>query len=488
MKDIVKEFNGVRVLDKVSFSLQRGSVHALIGENGAGKSTLMKILNGIYTKTEGEIFINGEKVSFLEPNDAKKHGIAMIHQEMSAFPELSVSANMFMGRELMNGLVINEKLMDSAARKVFAEFGFDIDPKKKIKDLSNAEVQLVEIAKAVSTDADIIIMDEPTSSLTESEVEKLYKTIGGLRSKKKSVIYISHKLDEIFTICDTITVLRDGALIGTDAAENFTKEKLISMMVGRTLEQQFYKTEHVFGETMLEVCKLADADGKFSDISFNVRKGEILGIAGLVGAGRTEVVETVFGLRKRLCGEIKINGKTVDIRCPRDAIENGIAFVSEDRKLVGLNLIAGIKDNITMANLEEYCRMGVINMTKEKTVADEYMAKLSIKATNRDMQLLNLSGGNQQKVVLARWMSISPQILIVDEPTRGIDVGAKAEIYRLIDRFAAEGNSVVMVSSEMQEILGMSDRIVVLHEGEFTAEFERREATQEKILAAASGV
>lgn len=487
MRGIVKEFSGVRVLNGVSFRLRRGSVHALMGENGAGKSTLMKILCGMYPATQGEIMIDGKTVKISSPIDAKRLGIAMIHQELSAFHELSVAANMFMNREYKRGFLLDDKRMNQAAAEILADLNISIDPKLKMNRLSVAEMQLVEIAKAVSTDADIIIMDEPTSALTEAEVANLYKTVRDLRSRGKAIVYISHKIEEIFAIADEITVLRDGDFVAHDTIEAFDHDKLISLMVGRTLNQQFHKTHHSFGDVLLKVEDMSRS-GKFSSVSFEVRAGEVLGISGLIGAGRTEVVETVFGLDRADSGDVYIAGEKVNIRSPRDAISHGLALVSEDRKNVGLNLVGSVKENITMANLEKYCRFGVIKSREEKKAGDGLMDMLSVKAHSRDTLVSALSGGNQQKVILARWMSTNPKVLILDEPTKGIDVGAKAEIYKLIDEFTAQGGCVIMVSSEMPEILGMSDRIAVMHEGELVAVFDRDEATQEKLLSAAAGL
>ena len=487
MRGIVKEFSGVRVLNGVSFRLRRGSVHALMGENGAGKSTLMKILCGMYPATQGEIMIDGKTVKISSPIDAKRLGIAMIHQELSAFHELTVAANMFMNREYKRGFLLDDKRMNQAAAEILADLNISIDPKLKMNRLSVAEMQLVEIAKAVSTDADIIIMDEPTSALTEAEVANLYKTVRDLRSRGKAIVYISHKIEEIFAIADEITVLRDGDFVSHDTIEAFDHDKLISLMVGRTLNQQFHKTHHSFGDVLLKVEGMSRS-GKFSSVSFEVRAGEVLGISGLIGAGRTEVVETVFGLDRADSGDVYIAGEKVNIRSPRDAISHGLALVSEDRKNVGLNLVGSVKENITMANLEKYCRFGVIKFREEKKAGDGLMDMLSVKAHSRDTLVSALSGGNQQKVILARWMSTNPKVLILDEPTKGIDVGAKAEIYKLSDEFTAQGGCVIMVSSEMPEILGMSDRIAVMHEGELVAVFDRDEATQEKLLSAAAGL
>ena len=487
MSGIVKEFSGVRVLDGVDFRLRRGSVHALMGENGAGKSTLMNILCGIFPATAGEILLNGEKVEIHSPLDAKRHGIAMIHQELTAFHELTVAANMFMNREYKRFMLLDEARMNRKTSEIFADLNISIDPRVRMNRLSVAEMQLVEIAKAVSTDADIIIMDEPTSALTEAEVANLYKTVRDLKSRGKAIVYISHKLEEVFTIADEVTVLRDGSFVAHDTIDAFDHDKLISLMVGRTLDQQFHKTKHETGKVLLKVENL-NRKGKFRDVSFEVRAGEVLGFAGLIGAGRTEVVETIFGLERADGGEIYVDGDRVSIRAPRDAIRCGLALVSEDRKNVGLNLVGSVKENITMANLDRYCRLGVIKSGMEKRSSDELMTMLSVKAQNRDVLVNSLSGGNQQKVILARWMSTNPKVLILDEPTKGIDVGAKAEIYRLIDEFVAKGGCVVMVSSEMPEILGVSDRIAVMHEGDLVAVFDREEATQEKLLAAAAGL
>ena len=487
MRGIVKEFSGVRVLDGVSFRLSRGSVHALMGENGAGKSTLMKILCGIYPATEGEIFMDGKATEIHSPIDAKRLGIAMIHQELSAFHELTVAANMFMNREYKRFGLLDEARMNRAAAEILADLNINIDPRVKMRSLSVAEMQLVEIAKAVSTDAEIIIMDEPTSALTEAEVANLYDTVRDLKSRGKAIVYISHKIEEIFAIADEITVLRDGEFVSHDKIAAFDHDKLISLMVGRTLDQQFHKTKHDFGKVLLRVENLSRS-GEFKDVSFEVHAGEVLGFAGLIGAGRTEVVETVFGLQRADGGEIYVEGERVSIRSPGDAIRYGLALVSEDRKNVGLNLVGSVKENITMANLEKYCKFGVISSGSEKRACDELIEMLSVKTHSRDTLVNALSGGNQQKVILARWMSTRPKILILDEPTKGIDVGAKAEIYRLIDEFAAEGGCVIMVSSEMPEILGMSDRIAVMHEGDLVAVFDRGEATQEKLLTAAAGL
>lgn len=491
MEGIDKSFGNVKVLNDVSFELRKGTLHALMGENGAGKSTLMKILNGIYKKDTGRILLKGKEVTISNPKMAQDLGIAMIHQELTSLPDLSVAANIFLGREYLKGpgrIFVDKKEMCRQAGIALAEIKAPIDPKANIRFLSVAQAQLVEIAKAISCEADIIVMDEPTSAITSSEVENLFETIKTLKEQGKAIIYISHKMDEIFRIADEITVLRDGQKIDTRPASELNQDMLVSMMVGRELNQQFYKSQVSIGETVLQVNKFVK-EGKFKDISFELKKGEILGIAGLMGAGRTEVAEAIFGIHPPDSGDIHLNGKKYLFKAPKEAIQQGLAFVTEDRKLTGLNLVADIKENITIANLKKYCRAGqFIKKGKEKKVAEEYIKKLSIKTPSCTKLTGQLSGGNQQKVVLARWLSCNPQIMILDEPTRGIDVAAKSEIYRLMSEYVAEGNSIIMISSELPEILGMCDRVLVMHEGEITGTFLRDEVTQEGIMACAAGI
>jgi ABC-type sugar transport system ATPase subunit len=491
MKAISKSFGGGLALDNVSLYVKRGTVHALLGENGAGKSTLMKILSGIYQMDSGEILINSRPVHIGNPHEAQMHGICMIHQELSLLPDLSVSANVYLGREPISKIfhLVDRKKMTSETSAILKEIGAPVYPDTCVRELSVAEAQMVEIAKAISYDSDIIVMDEPTSAITNTEVQKLFEVIGKLKSQGKAIIYISHKMDEIFRIADEITVLRDGQMVGSNSVEELDINKLISMMVGRELDKQYAEKNNQIGEVVFEVRKLSRKH-KFNDISFSVREGEILGIAGLMGAGRTEIVETIFGMEKADSGEICINGKKADIRSPGDAIAHGMAFVPEDRKQKGLNLVGSLKENITIANLKKYCVGNqIIRGKEERVVSEEYINRLSVKPPDTDKLVGSLSGGNQQKVVLARWMSCNPNIMILDEPTRGIDVGAKAEIYRLISEYASAGKAVIMISSELPEILGMSDRIIVIHSGTITGEFKKtEEITQEAVMAHATGI
>jgi len=488
LEGISKNFPGVKALQNVSLSVHKGEVHALMGENGAGKSTLMKIIAGLYRPDAGEIFIGNEKVHIHNAREAIKLGISMIHQELMIIPNMTVAENIFLGREptIKGTSILNRRELNRSAYEIFKSIDIDINPKTLMKELSVAEAQLVEIAKAVSFNSDILIMDEPTSAITDREVEKLFKLIGELKKSGVAIIYISHKMDEIFKIADRITVLRDGQFVGSKKANELDRDMLISMMVGRQLCSIFPKFESSFGEIALEVKNLTKKK-MFYDISFNVRKGEILGISGLMGAGRTELVETIFGLRKADSGEILINGSKKYIKNPNQAIKNGIALVPEDRKLSGLNLIASINDNITLPNLNRLSTLGVIKKGEERRCTEKQITSLHIKTTSRNQAVDSLSGGNQQKVVIGKWLLCDPDVLILDEPTRGVDVGAKAEIHSIISKLAVEGKAVIMISSEMTEIIGMSDRVIVLSEGKFTGEFIREEITQEKIMLCASG-
>ncbi|ONI42815.1 D-xylose ABC transporter ATP-binding protein [Candidatus Epulonipiscium fishelsonii] len=491
MKDITKEYPGVKALKGVQFKLKKGTVHALMGENGAGKSTLMKILCGMETPNSGQIILGGNEVSIPDVRTGIKNGISMIHQELSPVLEMSVAENIFLGREIIKKISrkVDHKSMNQQAQELLKEqVGIELNPALKMKNLSVAQMQMVEIVKAISQDANIIIMDEPTSSITENEVEKLFALIRKLTSQGKSIIYISHKMEEIFQISDEITVFRDGQYIGTDLSSNLDDRALIKMMVGRELNEIYPKEEVPITDILLETSSLSK-EGKFKDISFSLRKGEILGFAGLVGAGRTELVEAIFGFKPADSGDILINNKKVNIKSPQDGIKNKIAFISEDRKQVGLNLIASIKDNITLANMKSYCIGGIaINHSCERRLSAEYAKKLNVKMSSIDMAVGKLSGGNQQKVILAKWISCDPDIIILDEPTRGIDVGAKAEIYKIMVELAREGKAIIMITSEMPEAIGMSDRIVVLSNGKMTGVFDRNEFDQEKIMLCASGV
>lgn len=488
LKNINKSFSGVKVLDNVNLTVQEGSIHALMGENGAGKSTLMKILNGIYIADEGEIFINEAKREITNAKDAQEIGIAMIHQELSVVDEMTIIENIFLGREIIksNGL-LDKKMMYRETDKLLKEYELHVKPDTYMNDLSVAQLQMIEIIKAVSKNSSIIVMDEPTSALTETEIKLLFKTIRELKKQQKSIIYISHKINEIFEICDEITVLRDGKFITTDLISNFTFERLISSMVGRELSEIYPKDNIPTEDVILEVENLS-RKGKFKDVSFSLMKGEILGFSGLVGAGRSDVIEAVFGYKPAESGKIKFEGKELSIKKPKDALDAGITFISEDRKKVGLNLLGTIRENITLSNLNDYCKYNlIIDKKKEKLVSKSSIIDFRIKSKSIEMETMYLSGGNQQKVLLAKCISCNPRIIIMDEPTRGIDVGSKAEIYKLMSDFVKHGNSIIMVSSEMPEVIGMSDRIIVMHEGKVTGLFKNGEFNQEEIMACAAG-
>jgi inositol transport system ATP-binding protein len=488
MKNITKSFPGVSALRQVSLQVAAGSVHALIGENGAGKSTLMKVLIGLYQADAGEIWFQGRKVSISGPGEALRQGISMIHQELNSIPGMTVAENVFVGREPTYPLlgIVNRAWMNRQTRACFQEIGLDIDPDTPVAALNVAERQMLEIVKAVSYNADLIIMDEPTSAITDREVDKLFGIIRTLTAKGKAVIYISHKLDELYQISDVITVLRDGQYIATRPTRELDRPALISMMVGREMGSLFAKEPVAPGPVVLEVEGLCQSD-KVRDVSFSLRQGEILGLSGLMGAGRTELVETLFGLRQASAGTIRIRGRAVTIRTPQDAIGHRMALVSEDRKRFGLNLKASVRNNVTLVNLARYCRCGVIRQGQEKQVCASQIQSFSIKTFGQDQITDTLSGGNQQKVVIAKWILNDPDIIILDEPTRGIDVAAKAEIHRIIVALAKEGKAILMISSELPEIMGMSDRVLVLHEGRLTGEFARAELDQESIMACATG-
>ncbi|MGG1396505.1 sugar ABC transporter ATP-binding protein [Bacillus salipaludis] len=483
LDNITKEFPGVKALDSIQLKIRKGSVHGLMGENGAGKSTLMKIIFGIYTPDAGTIRFKGKELKVSGPKEAVKNGISMIHQELSPVPHMTVAENIFLGREFSFGKTgwVNNKRMVEESRKLFETLNINIDPATKMKDLSIANMQMVEIATAVSYNADLIIMDEPTSAITDKEVEQLFAIIRSLQAKGVSIIYISHKMDEIFKICDELTVFRDGQYIGTKPAKEIDENTLIQMMVGREIKQVFHKEKAELGEVILSVKNLS-RKGKFHNVNFELRKGEILGIAGLMGAGRTEVIESIFGIDPPDTGEIYIKGKKVKIKNPQDAIKNKIALLTEDRKLTGAFLPLSIKENMIISNINRFLKGGYINNREVKEKCNEQVELLNIKTPHLDQLIMNLSGGNQQKVLLARWLLNDPDILILDEPTRGVDVGAKSEIHKLMSKLAQQGKAVIMISSEMPEILGMSDRIIVMHEGDKKGELGREEANQEKIL------
>jgi ABC-type sugar transport system ATPase subunit len=486
MKNISKSFPGAQVLWDVNFNIKKGEVHALMGENGAGKSTLMKILMGIYSCDKGEIILNGSPVTMKNPHEAIKHGVSMIHQELNPILDMQVFENVFIGREHRRfGFLADKRRMSDETQALFDELEIPVRATAYMRDLSVAKCQLVEIAKAISVRAQVIIMDEPTSAITESEVDILFKQISRLKAQGVSVIYISHKIAEIFRICDTITVLRDGKWISTAPAAEMSEDKLIKMMVGRDISEVYPKETVTIGETVLEAKNMC-LGRKVRNVSISVRKGEILGIAGLVGAGRSELVETIFGLNKADAGEIYINGKRRDMKNPRAAIRQKMALITEDRKMKGLVLSSDIKDNICLMRLKDFAKAGVISGKRESGAADEYIKKLRIRPTNRSHLVRNLSGGNQQKVVLAKWLLCEPEIVILDDPTRGIDVGAKRDIYLLMGELVQAGKAIVLISSEISELIGMSDRIVVMAEGVLTGELRREEFSQEKIMGYAA--
>lgn len=493
MDNITKEFPGVKALDNVQLKVKKGTVHALMGENGAGKSTLMKILIGIYTPDSGTVTFDGEELTLSNVKMALDKGISMIHQELSPVPYMTVAENIFLGREpsyRFSGWV-NSKKLKAQTRELFERLEINIDPNAKMDELSIANTQMVEIAKAISYDSKLIIMDEPTSAISEKEVKHLFKIVRSLREEGVSIIYITHKMDEISEITDEVTVLRDGQYVGTKPSSDITKDELITMMVGRELKQAFHKDvgeiEAVdVSEVVLSVKNLTRV-GKFHDVSFEVRKGEVLGLAGLMGAGRTEVLESVFGIDPYDSGEVSVKGKKTVIRSPHDAIKNGIGLLTEDRKLTGLFLPLSVQDNMITVNIDEYTKGGFLDKKSIQSDCLKQKEQLAIKTPSLNQMVEYLSGGNQQKVLIARWLLHDPDILFLDEPTRGIDVGAKSEIYHLIVDLAKKGKAIVLISSEMPELLGLSDRIVVMHEGRKMGELTREEATQEKILQLASG-
>ncbi len=485
MYDIVKEFPGVRALKGVQLKVRPGTVHTLMGENGAGKSTLMKCLIGIHPPTSGKIIYKGQEVSFKTTQEALNSGISMIHQELSPVMERSVSDNVWLGREPKKGIFTDHKKMYEDCKELFARMGLDVDPNEKMKNLTVAKMQMVEIVKAVSYNASIVIMDEPTSALTESEVEDLFKIIEDLKSKGVAIIYISHKMDEIFRISDDITIYRDGEYIATDHVENLTTDKVITMMVGREIKDMFPKVECPIGDVVLKVDNLC-AGRMVQNVSFEVRKGEILGFAGLVGAGRTETMETIFGMRTKESGTITKDGKVLEIKSPQDAIENNISLLTEDRRGNGIIGLLSVKENMCIAKLNLGKYGFPLKNSTMKSDSQEYIDKIRIKTPTMDTPIANLSGGNQQKVLVGRWLLTEPDVLIVDEPTRGIDVGAKAEIHTLISELAGMGKAIIVVSSEMPEVMGVADRIVVMHEGHVSGIINRDEFSQEGIMRLAT--
>ena len=492
MHDVVKTFPGVRALDGAQLKLRPGTVHALMGENGAGKSTLMKCMFGIYHMDEGEVIYEGEKVQIKGPLDALNRGIAMVHQELQPIPERSIGENIYVGRYPLKKMgplsVIDHDRMYEDAARVLEEVHLNFDPRAKLGSLSVSQMQLVEIAKAVSADCKVLILDEPTSSLTAAEVEALFTIINELRGKGVSIVYISHKMDEILRISDEVTIMRDGQYIGTWSAKKLTTDFIITKMVGRELSELYPNRENKPGEIVFEVEDFTSINPKsFRHASFQLRKGEILGVAGLVGAQRTELMEGLFGLRSHISGKITYNGQELKITQPKDAINNGIAMLTEDRRATGILGVLSIADNVSIASLNQYLIGGVmLDDAKIENLVKENVAKLSIKTPSSKTQIQSLSGGNQQKVLISRWLANNPDIFIMDEPTRGIDVGAKYEIYCIIAEMAKQGKSIIMISSEMSELIGMSDRIMVMCDGRVTGFIDGQEANQENIMALAT--
>lgn len=489
VKDISKKFPGVLALNKVQLDLYKGEVLALIGENGAGKSTLMKILLGEYIPSEGEMNFKGKPYKPKSPHEALHKGISMIHQEISLVPHMSVSENIWIGRESMFTKmgIISSKKRDEETKRLLSRLNIQADPDALVSSLSVANMQLVEVARAVSYNSDIIIMDEPTSALTNVEIDKLYNIIRDLTSQGKSIIFISHKLEELFTICDRITVLRDGQYVDTKPIADVSQEELVKMMVGRELTNMFPKEDVDFGDIAFEVQNLTHK-GYFEDISFQVRKGEILGFCGLMGAGRTEIMQSIFGIDKITSGTIKLDGKEIRIKVVKDAIKNRIAMVTEDRLRRGAIHKLSVKVNMTLAGLDKICRFGFIDKKKEAEDCKRMVESMSIKISDSSQEIGNLSGGNQQKVIIGKWLLSDPEVLILDEPTRGIDVGAKSEIYKLIGSLAQQKKAILMVSSELPELMGISDRILVIRNGKITGEFLREDFSQEVLMAKAFGV
>jgi methyl-galactoside transport system ATP-binding protein/inositol transport system ATP-binding protein len=488
MNNIVKSFPGVKALKGVELKVRPGEIHALMGENGAGKSTLMKCIAGIYHPNEGEILFDGKQLGHYTPSDALQMGISMIHQELSPVLYRPIMENIWLGREPLNklGLIDHKKMYDMSVA-VLKEIDLEEDPKTLMANLPVAKIQMIEIAKAVSHNSKLIIMDEPTSALTDKEVKQLFSIMRKLKAQGKSIIYISHKIEEIYEITDRITVYRDGCYIGSENTKDLKVDKLINMMVGRNVDEMFPKVACQIGAVKLEVKNLTHRR-LFRDVSFTVRKGEILGVAGLVGAGRTEVIESIFGIRKYESGEILIDGKKAAIPNPGAAIEQGMALLTEDRRQSGIFPMLSVGLNMAIANIPKFLnRVGLIKNSAMNNLCSDYVKKIQVKTPSLGQHIENLSGGNQQKVLVARWLMTNPDILFLDEPTRGIDVGTKAEIHRLITTLAAEGKSIVMVSSELPEVMGMSDRIMVMHQGKVTGILNNtKDLTQEELMAYAT--
>ena len=489
MQNISKTFPGVKALDNVQLQVRPGEVHALMGENGAGKSTLMKILMGIYTMDEGgSITFNGQPYHVHNPKEAMDTGIAMIHQELNPILDMTVYENIFVGREINKNGIVDKKAEIREAQRLIEECGLHVSPTETLRHLTVAQCQLIEIIKAISVNAKVIIMDEPTAAITDREVELLFGHIRRLRDNGVAIIYISHRMEEIFAICDSITVYRDGQYIGSGKTSELNEAALIKMMVGREITDVFPKLEAQIGGTIFEARHITREDKKVRDVSLSVRQGEILGIGGLVGAGRSELVEGIFGMHKLSGGEIFVKGRQVHVHSPADIIKEGVALVTEDRKVTGLNLSGTVNDNITMVAIKKALSNGLYSSAKARKLSAEYIGKLKIKTPSGDQIVGNLSGGNQQKVVISKWLLNDPDVIIMDEPTRGIDVGAKRDIYLLIGDLVQQGKAVILISSEIPELMGVCDRIAVMAEGHFAGEISREQFSQETIMRLASDI
>ena len=487
MRGIDKSFGSNQVLKQAGFTLESGEVLALMGENGAGKSTLMKILTGVYTKDAGTVLVDGKEVNYKNPQEAEKAGIVFIYQELNVMFDLTVEENLFMGKEIHGKFgICDKKAMQKKAQEALNILGVNISPKTVMAELSVGQQQMVEICKALMADAKVIIMDEPTAALTQSETVALFKVIESLRKKGVSMVYISHRMEEIFELCDRITVLRDGSYIGVKNIPETNMNEIVKMMIGREIGERYPSRNVKIGKEVLKVKELT-RKGTFHDVNFSVRAGEVLGVSGLMGAGRTEIMQAIFGNLSYESGTIEIDGKEVKISNPRQAMEHGIGFITEDRKTEGLMLDKSIRENISLCNLRRISKSSVISREAEKNMVAEAIKDLHIKCFGSYHECNNLSGGNQQKVVLAKWILTNPKILILDEPTRGVDIGAKKEIYSIINKLAAQGVAIIMVSSELPEVLGMSDNIMVVREGEVRGIISYEEANQERVMTLATG-
>lgn len=483
LKNVTKEYPGVKALKNVSLDVRRGEVHGLLGENGAGKSTLIKVLSGAIRPNGGEIIIEGTSYSYITPALSESLGIGVVYQEFNLMPAMTVAENIFIGQEHTKyNIIYDKKKMVQRTKEIFDDMGISIDPNAKIRSLSVAYQQLTEIAKAISRNLKILVMDEPTAPLTNAEVDTLFKVVRRLKEKGIAIIFISHRMEEIYMLTDRVSVLRDGNYVITADTNSIDRETLIRHMIDRQLTSYYPERHPVFGETALEIRHVYLKNGYIKDINFHVRKGEILGLGGLVGAGRTEVARGIVGADVLQAGQILVNGKEVSIHTPRDALNYGIVYLPEDRKNQGLHLNRAIRDNISFPSLKDVSKFGIIDKNKEKTLSDKQIQALNIKTPSDAQKVVNLSGGNQQKVVVSKWLAKEPEIMIFDEPTRGIDVGVKYDIYCIMEALAAQGKAIIMISSEMPELIGMADRIIVMHEGHVTGELGKEEMSQDAIM------